>query len=151
MKSNEVIKKAMHDLGVKRIASEMNLSPSLLYKWGQDDQFNAGSAANPMDRVVDIHKLTGDDTIIQWICNNAGGFFVKNIEVEGEHGQKLFECTQSILKEFSEMLGAITDSNADGEVTKVEAESIRKEWEDLKSVTEAFIVSCENGNYIGSE
>lgn len=150
MKSHEVLTKSVQSIGVKSIAYDMGLSASLLYKWLQSEH-NSGTAINPLDRVIELHKLTNDDCLIQWICNNAGGFFVKNIQVKGEHGKQLFECTQSILKEFSEMLTAITESNADGVVTKQEAEDIRKEWEDLKSVTESFIVSCENGSYKGKE
>jgi hypothetical protein len=150
MQSHEVLTEAVQSIGVKSIAYDMGLSTSLLYKWLQSEH-NNGTALNPLDRVMELHQLTGNDNLIQWVCNRAGGFFVKNIQVEGEHGKQLFECTQSILKEFSEMLTAITESNADGVVTKQEAEDIRKEWEDLKSVTESFIVSCENGNYKESE
>jgi hypothetical protein len=150
MKSHEVLTEAVQSIGVKSIAYDMGLSASLLYKWLQSEH-NSGTAINPLDRVMELHQLTGNDNLIQWICNNAGGFFVKNIQVKGEHGKQLFECTQSILKEFSEMLTAITESNEDGKVTNQEAETIRKEWEDLKSVTESFIVSCENGSYKGKE
>jgi hypothetical protein len=150
MKSNEVLSKAMKDVGVKSVAHDMNLSASLIYKWAQGE-YNVGSADNPLDRIIKLHKLTGDDNIIQWVCNSAGGFFVKNIEVEGMHSEELFKSTQSILKEFSEMLAAITDSKLDGEITGNEAESIRKEWEDLKSVTEQFVISCENGSYRGND
>ena len=146
MKSHEVLKQSMESYGVKYIAAELNLSPSLLYKWNQS-QYNAGSTANPLDRVIELHKVTRDDNIIQWVCNKAGGFFVKNIETEGKHSEELFRSTQKILQEFSEMLGAITDSKLDGEISGAEAEKIRKEWEDMKSIAEQFVVSCERGDY----
>ena len=146
MKSNEVLKEAIQNVGTKSVAHDMSLSTSLLYKW-QGSEFHKGSTANPMDRVVDLYKLTGDCNIIQWICNNAGGFFVENIHTYGVHSEALFKATQKILKEFSEMLGAITESKLDGIISGSEAKSIRKEWEDMKSVTESFVKACENGNY----
>jgi hypothetical protein len=100
-----------------------------------------------MDRVIDLYELTGDTSIIQWVCNKAGGFFVKNVEVEGVHSEELFRSTQKILQEFSEMLGAITESKMDGVISNSEAEAIRKEWEDLKSEAERFVKACENGDY----
>ena len=30
-----------------------------------------------------------------------------------------------------------------------EAKTIRKRWEELKSVTETFVACCENGNFAG--
>jgi hypothetical protein len=147
MKSNEVLTEAIkNSVGVKAIAYEMNISAPLVYKWVQDKD-TQGATSNPLDRVMDLHRLTGEDNIIQWVCNSAGGFFVKNVATKGEHGHELFKSTQKILQEFSEMLAAITDSKMDGDISNSEAESIRKEWEDLKSVTEQFVVQCENGDY----
>ena len=55
---------------------------------------------------------------------------------------------QAILREFSELLEAVSSSSADnGEIDTKEAASIRKEWEDLKSLTETFVSACESGNY----
>ena len=46
------------------------------------------------------------------------------------------------------MLEAVSSSSADnGEIDTKEAASIRKEWEDLKSLTETFVSACESGNY----
>ncbi len=54
--------------------------------------------------------------------------------------------TQSILKEFSEMLEAVTESYANGQrIDLQESVRIRKEWEELKSRAEQFVCACEHG------
>ena len=61
----------------------------------------------------------------------------------------VLRATQAILKEFSEVLQAVSQSyEDDGEISKHEAEKIRKEWEELKESTESFVVACETGVYL---
>jgi len=45
------------------------------------------------------------------------------------------------------MLGVIAVAASDNQITKDEAKAIRRRWEDLKSVTEGFVRSCEEGNF----
>jgi hypothetical protein len=51
------------------------------------------------------------------------------------------------VQEFADMLGVIATAASDNQITKEEAKAIRRRWEDLKSVTEAFVRSCEEGNF----
>ena len=62
----------------------------------------------------------------------------------------ILRSTQAILKEFSEVLNAVSTSfDDDGKIDEQEAQRIRDEWENLKEVTESFVVSCEHGVYGG--
>ena len=143
MESYKVIKKAINEIGVKSIAHDMGLSSSLIYKWCQSEY--SGGADNPLDRLVKLYKLTGSKEIIYWVCEQAGGFFIENQNQE-DISEELLKTTQKILKEFSELLNAISLSTADdGIIDKGEAKNIRSEWEDLKRVTEAFVSACEKG------
>ena len=64
---------------MQRIADRMNLSPSTLYKWAESkDTGSASGIPNPLDRALDLYQATGDPRIIRWLCEQAGGFFVKN-------------------------------------------------------------------------
>ena len=146
MESHEILKKAITPVGAKSIAVDMALSTSLIYKWCQSKDYNAGAADNPMDRLARLYELTGEDEIIRWMCKQADGYFVKNIEGIEMSDTILFEQTQNILKEFSELLQAISESTSDdGQISKIEAKKIRAEWEDLKSVGENFVRCCEAG------
>jgi hypothetical protein len=145
MDSDEILKNAITPIGAKSIAMDMNLSTSLIYKWCQSKDYNTGAADNPLDRLRVLYELTEDDNIIRWLCEKGDGYFVKNFHQEQIKDSSLFDATQRILTEFSELLSAISKSVADSSITRREAESIRSEWEDLKSTTENFVDACEDG------
>ena len=149
MESYEVLKNAITPIGAKSIAADMNLSTSLIYKWCQSKSYNVGAADNPLDRLYALYELTEDDRLIRWMCRKADGYYVKNVDAEEPADDvTLFAATQRILTEFSELLQAISSStNNDGVICKKEAEEIRREWEDLKSIGEYFVSACEEGHF----
>lgn len=149
MTSHEVLKKSVADLGAKAVASELNLSTSLIYKWCQPtDSEDASGADNPLDRVAQLYEITEDTRPINWLCHKANGYFVPNVSPREGKPVPLLHMTRRIVREFSDLLDVITISiENDGKIDLAEAETIRKEWEELKSVTESFVVSCEKGMY----
>lgn len=152
MKSHEVLRQAADRIGVKALAAALRLSPALVYKWCQEfdpDDHDAGGALNPLDRLAEIHRLTKDDRLVNWLCHEAGGFFVRNPEVpERKHRTELLVETQRLVHEFSQLLLTVTHSlEDDGQITKAESGSIRNSWELFKSTVEEFSVACENGLY----
>ncbi len=149
MKSNEVIQKAANKIGVKALAAEMNLSGSLVYKWCQDKEGDHPSGSvNPLDRVLSIVSCTKDTGPLEWLCERAGGFFVRNPDVTKQPHPDALQMTPRILKEFSELLDEVANSiNDDQRISASEAERIRNEWEDLKRIAECFVSACEKGVY----
>ena len=147
--SHEVLKKSVSDLGVKSVASDLGLSTSLIYKWCQPtDSEDASGADNPLDRLARVYELTGDKGPIQWLCHKADGFYVANTPTEDVDAIPLLRMTRRIVREFSDVLDVLTESiENDGKIDLDEAESIRAEWEKLKSSAESFVNSCEKGLY----
>ena len=80
------------------------------------------------------------------MCERAGGFFITNPKTKVQPYQ-LIPSTNKIVQEFADMLGVIATAAADSQITAEEAQAIRGRWEDLKSVTEGFVRSCEEGNF----
>lgn len=153
-KSYQVLKKGIDKVGVKAVAARLNVSQSLVYKWCQDsDDTNRilpSGAANPLDRLLMIHEITGDNEIVNWMCAQAGGFFAPNPQDDElpSIGAKVLKNVHSMIREFSEALDAISQSYDEGKrITKKEAERIRKEWEDLKCIGEGFVRACEDGKF----
>jgi hypothetical protein len=145
----EVLKRAIDKKGIKQLASDLKLSQPLLYKWCQkpvdEDDESASGAINPLDRVRMLYDKTQDPEIVNWICECAGGFMIKN---PGAHGSENFiQDMHNIIKEFSDLLEAATDSVKDRKITDEEAKKIRKEWEQLKKHGESMVVSCEKKIY----
>ena len=149
MKSHEALKAAMNDVGVKSVAGEMHLSTSLLYKWCQpSDGPDSAGAENPLDRRAKIQARTKDRRPSSGLCQQAGGYFVANPELDESTDLPLINVTRSILKEFSELLEEVSLSiDNDGLITQDEAERIREAWEQLKMLTESFVGACEIGTY----
>jgi hypothetical protein len=152
MDSFEVLRKTISPTGAKSVASEMNLSTSIVYKWCAKRTESNSGAENPLDRIVKICKATGEHHPIAWLCQQFGGFFVKNPPQAKLQNTPVLRVTQVILKEFSEVLDAVSlGLDNDGQIDIEEAKRIRCEWETLKAATEGFVVSCEHGVYVESE
>ncbi len=152
MRSDEVLKRAAETVGVKSLAAELRLSQALVYKWCQEwdpDDPDASGARNPLDRLADIVRVTGDLDVINWLCHEAEGFMVPNpTEPPSDISTELLVNTQRLVKEFSQLLLTVTKSiEDDGEIEPVEADRIRKAWELFKRTVEAFTVACERGVY----
>ncbi len=156
MKSCEVLKTAADTIGVKALAAKLNLSPALVYKWCQDsnkDDPDASGARNPLDRLAEIVQATGDERVVNWLCHEAGGFFVHNPRAHGgDNETELLRRTQALVKEFSGLLSTVTSSiEDDGQIEDKEADLIRRKWETLKITAESFVVGCETGCYHDEE
>ncbi len=152
MRSHEVLKRAADVVGVKALAAELRLSPALVYKWCQEhdpDDPDASGARNPLDRLADLVRVTGDHEVVNWLCHEAAGFYVPNPgEPPPDVSMELIANTQRLVKEFSQLLLTVTKSiEDDGEIEPAEADRIRDRWETLKGTVEAFTTACERGMF----
>lgn len=145
MYSHELLKDLLQKTGAKHVAAEAGLSLSMVYKWAEPASGGSG-AFNPLDRIEQLLKATGDIRIAQWVCERAGGFFIKNPKAAAAAPQ-LIPATNDIVQEFADMLAVIARASADNTITRDEARSIRARWEELKSVTEGFVRNCEQGDF----
>ena len=146
MESHDVLREAFAKSSPKLVASELGVSLSLVYKWTQPAE-QEGGTANPLDRTASLMKLTGHSAIIRWLCQQAGGFFVKNPAAEGAQQHDLMPATNEILQYFANLLEAVTTAALDHRVTDDESTHIRRHWDELKSFTEEFVRACEEGDY----
>jgi hypothetical protein len=149
MESYEVLRDAVGGVGVKSVAVDMGLSSAMVYRWCEDSKpDDASGAKNPLDRLSMIYELTQDSRPIEWLCQQANGFFVQNPVAQSTFSSPVFEATQRMLKEFSDVLQGVNSSmKDDGKIDGDEAAKLRSEWEDLKSIAESFIIACERGKY----
>jgi hypothetical protein len=141
--SYEALKLAVNKVGAKRAANELGLSLSTLYKWIEPSHAGASGTANPLDRVAQVCRLANDTAPVAWLCQQAGGFFVKNAEARQLDGGKVLQETHRVLRQFSSVLDAVSRGFDDGKLPAEEARDIRAEWEALKSMGESFVGACE--------
>ena len=148
MKSHELLREVLKTTSAKQVAADMGLSLSLIYKWAETPNEDMGTgAANPLDRVDQLIQSTQDPRVIHWICQRAGGFYVKNPKTHHSHPDFLIPATNQIVQEFADLLAVIANAAGDNHIDAIEAKTIRKRWEDLKTVTETFVTCCEQGNF----
>jgi hypothetical protein len=131
----------------KQVAAELGLSLSMIYKWAEPDDGSGSGTVNPLDRIEALLRCTNDHRLVQWICQRAGGFFILNPRTNKPHPSFLIPATNEIVQEFADLLAVIATAAADNQITAKEAAKIRDRWEELKSVTEGFVVCCERGNF----
>lgn len=148
MKSHILLRKILKNISAKEIAQAMKLSVSTIYKWAEPHTRSSDSGIrNPLDRVALLHKVTGDKRLINWICSEADGYFIKNPKTGARKKDQLVPATTRVVSQFAELLGVVAHSAGDNRITREESEKIRQTWETLKSTTEGFVCRCEEGNF----
>ena len=151
MDSYEVMKEVVDNVGAKQVASALNVSTSLVYKWcekpKQDEDDTASGARNPLDRLYELSKCAGGGELAAWLCEQEGGFFVSNPTIDaGSVDGEFVTNTQRMIKEFADVLRVMSDSMAkNGRIDPQESKRIRKEWEDVKRAAERLVRACELG------
>jgi hypothetical protein len=147
MQSHELLREVYDSGNPKQIASELGLSLSLIYKWAEPITETGSGTTNPLDRIEQLVRVTRDERIVQWICQRAGGFFIRNPKAVWPHPPDLIPATNQVVQEFADLLAVIASAAADDQISPAESKAIRARWEDLKTATEAFVRCCEEGNF----
>ena len=148
MQSHELLREVFQKCSPKLVSEKLGLSLSMIYKWAEPGNTVAGSgSSNPLDRIEALIHCTSDSRLVQWICQRAGGFFIRNPKTTHPHPTYLIPATNEIVQEFADLLSVVADAAHDNQITQKESQQIRARWEELKSVTETFVVCCEDGNF----
>lgn len=147
MRSDEVIRAVLEKHGAKVVASALGLSVPHIYKWAEPPAPAGSGSVNPLDRVEALIKATGDDRIPEWVCLSAQGFFVKNVTPQDVTRPALLQATAKLVKQYTDMLSLISTVIVDTQVSKQEAEELRKQWQTIQSLTEAYVRGCEKGAF----
>ncbi|MGJ8725981.1 MAG: phage regulatory CII family protein [Roseibacillus sp.] len=147
MESHEVLKEAFEETSPKAVAAELGVSLSLVYKWAQEQSSTGSGSRNPLDRILEIVRLTEDPRIVEWICAQSGGYFVRNPDSACEKGFEYLPATNEIVSQFSVLLTRISQAALDNSIDGDESEDIRMHWDKLKCYAEGFVRCCEEGDF----
>ncbi len=147
MESHEVLRNAFAKTSPKAVASDLGISLSLVYKWAEKQSEDGSGSRNPLDRLMKIIELSGDLGIVEWLCQQNGGYFVRNPQSFCEKGFQVLPATNEIVGQFSVLLQQISTAALDHSINKEEAKEIRECWDKLKSYAEGFVRCCEEGDY----
>jgi hypothetical protein len=148
VESYEVLREAFDKVSPKEVADALGVSLSLVYKWAQPPGAGERSGlANPLDRVEDLLQVTRNPALIKWLCHRANGYFVRNPGRLPDNGKGLVPATNEIVQQFADLLGAITTAASDNKISRTETRTIRRHWDELKTITEGFVRACEEGDF----
>jgi len=149
MESHEVLKQAFESptTSPKEIAAEMGVSLSLVYKWAQANTENGSGSKNPLDRVQQLIELTKHTGIVEWLCKEAGGYFVRNPNSNRAEDVDVVPATNQIVSQFAGLLNVVTKAAMDNSITPEESAQIRVVWDKLKAYGEGFVRCCEEGDF----
>jgi len=147
MESYEIFKEAFKNSSPKAIAGELGVSLSLVYKWAQEQSESGSGSRNPLDRILEIIRLTEEERIVTWLCEKCDGYFVRNPPSSCEDGFEVLPATNEIVAQFANLLSRISQAALDSSITEDEAEEIREQWDRLKCFGEGFVRCCEEGDF----
>jgi len=145
MKSHELLKQVLEKRNIKEISAALGVSLSTLYKWTEPPEQGSG-VPNPLERIAELHRQTKDRRLVEWLCGQAGGFFVAN-PVSRKVPEVVNIAANKLVREFAEMISTIATAASDNKINAQESENLRIRWERLKSHSETFVRACEEGHF----
>lgn len=128
----------------QKIAEQVGVSASMLYKWREPATSGSGQP-NPLERVANLIVATGDDRIVDWLAQKAGGHFVRDDAVSAS--PVLARDANALVKEFSLLIAEVVGAAEDNRITPDESQALRTKWNGLSKRTEAFVRASEKGSY----
>lgn len=154
--SHEVIEDALRAAGDRTVAAggtrqaaqesvarQLGVSTSLLYKWREPPSGGSGQP-NPLERTAQLMAATGDLTIIDWLCQRAGGRFApENPAADPDLGR----AANGLVREFGLLIADVVQASEDRKVDEAESRRLRLRWDELRRRAEAFVRTCEEGGY----
>ena len=140
MDSKKAMKLACQQVGVKEIAAALGVSPTAIY-----NQINDESKNDILQRFVEFCNVSGNDVAIQWACEQVNGVYIQNPRTTPDRDATANDCISTALKEFGDVIRQVGVAMEDGKITTLEAEAIRKEWDEVKTFLEGFVFACELG------
>ena len=157
MKSFEVMRALRRLAGAKVVAAAVGLSKSHTDKWCRPTGGMETGELNPLDRMEQLQRLPGGLALLDWLCQRAGGFFVRNPapktgrsatgRAREARARALLAAHSQAEEQLAQFKLDVARAVQDGQVTAAEAAQLRSDWEVVKSELESFVVACERGAF----
>jgi hypothetical protein len=148
MKSVAVLRAVLPKAVVKQVAADLGLHENTLYKWCEPDGGKAAGVLNPLERLAQLLQSTQDVRLVEYVCELAGGHFVRNRAVASASGEDLLPATVAVLGEMGHLSAAVSEAVKDCRVTKAEAAELRSGWNQLQAEMELFMAGCEQNGQL---
>lgn len=146
LNSWDVFREVFREVGVKAIARAVRVSAALLYKWQEpSNSINDSGALNPLDRVAEITRLTGDTRLVEWLCQQAGGVFVPLPAPVVDVSRCINTVTRDVAGKLFGTLDVLVEAGGDGVIDQKETEAFRCAWQGTVGSVESVVRATERG------
>lgn len=145
MESWELFQVVCKKYGRKRVAREMGVSLSLVDKWCKPRSPRGSGTRNPLDRAAELYRLTRERRLVEWLCEQAGGYFVPNVSGKDLPKRELLSAAGRVQEAMGHFQSAMGEALKDSVVTGPEAQAIRKNWASLQQEVEGLLNRCDLG------
>ena len=150
MSSKELLHEVLRRNCVRNIAAETGLTSSMIYKWMEEGESHR---ANPLERSAALMRATADDRVIQWLCAQRDGFFVRNPVVAASRAANaslakldLTQAEHTIQRNIGELELALVDALEKPDSWS-RVEKLGACWEVLKSSGERLVRTLKHGEF----
>lgn len=99
-----------------------------------------------LEKIIKLIDHSNNDIIINHICQESGGVFVKSVEAD-DSKHTIYQCQSRVISELSDVIRVLTNSCADGKLTTKEIEEIKLEVDQFNREIYGVIQSAEKGKY----
>jgi hypothetical protein len=120
---------------------EVKAGERLQYLWKDPSDIKS---SDPLHDTLSLMRHSSNDLILNFICSEFEGVFLKNIDAKESH-KTIFQDQANIICEVADVVKVLTDSCADGKMTMEEIESFEKEIDDLNRAAFGFIQAAKKG------
>lgn len=132
-------------VGVKKVAEAFDVSESIIHKWVETGEHHR---KNPMEDFLKLMEvLKWDPEFMRYICGLGGGCYVKDPPLKNGKAQDLMSVENDVMGNMGGLMKTISIAARDKNISSHKARDIRKGWDEVKSLTEGFVVGCEHGNF----
>ncbi len=152
MNSRKILKLALKGCDRDDVAKAIGISKGSLNNQvaGEKPYFPKGHTQNFVDRVVNFIDITYESTgkmiLLEQLAEEFGFITIQNPAIKAT-GTPVVSKVSEILKDFAGVIDEIGKAAEDQRIEPDEAERIRSKWENMKRLTEAFVLACETGVY----
>lgn len=102
--------------------------------------------SDPTGDVIELIKYSGNSIIIDHICDEAGGYFVK-YEDSTKKSNNAINSMGEMLKEITDVFAVCGETLKDGKISSEEIVKVKKECQEAMQGMVSFMECIESGRF----
>ena len=139
--TREVIRKALKNKP-KWVPRDLAYGARTQANWSK--QTKGQNVADPLEIMDGLIEMEDGDTIVNHICNNAGGYFIREVEMD-DRSKCLHSRVAKVFDKLTKVVVTVTDVVADNKITDAEIIMLNEALNEYTEVQKQLIDSAKKG------